>query len=79
MSADTKALIRKIEALPAERIAEGVGETWSVSGEPPGSSKPSAIKPVFATLEQSLVLRQLGTLNAEDQAALKQAIAEILG
>jgi hypothetical protein len=38
-----------------------------------------AVKPVLATLEQSLVLRPLGKLGAKDQAALKKAMAEILG
>jgi mRNA interferase MazF len=44
-----------------------------------GLLKPSVAKPVFATLEQRLVIRQLGTLTVADQAALKQAIAEIIG
>jgi mRNA interferase MazF len=43
-----------------------------------GLLRPSVVKPVFATLEQRLVLRQLGTLAAEDQAALRKAIAEII-
>ncbi len=41
--------------------------------------KPSAIKPVFATLEQSLILKRLGVLDPTDQAALRQAIAAVLG
>ena len=41
--------------------------------------RPSAIKPVFATLEQVLVIRQLGTLGADDQAMLREAITEALG
>jgi len=41
--------------------------------------KPSAIKLVFATLEQGLVLRQLGRLGATDQATLRKAITETLG
>src|ERR1017187_3365170 len=32
--------------------------------------KPSAIKPVFATIEQNLILRALGVLEPADQAAL---------
>jgi hypothetical protein len=34
---------------------------------------------VFATIEQSLVIRKLGTLDARDQDALRKAIAETLG
>jgi mRNA interferase MazF len=41
--------------------------------------KPSAVKPVFATLEQSLILKRLGILDPSDQSALRQAIAAILG
>lgn len=41
--------------------------------------KPSAIKPVFATLEQNLILKRLGVLYPSDQAALRQAIAAVLG
>jgi mRNA interferase MazF len=41
--------------------------------------KPSAIKPVFATIEQALVIRKLGTLDPADQTALRAAIARTLG
>jgi hypothetical protein len=41
--------------------------------------KPSAIKPVFATLEQNLIIKRLGVLDPSDQAALRQAIATVLG
>jgi len=41
--------------------------------------KPSAVKPVFATLEQNLVIKQLGRLSATDQAALKLTIAQVIG
>jgi mRNA-degrading endonuclease toxin of MazEF toxin-antitoxin module len=44
-----------------------------------GLLKASAIKPVFATLEQALVIRQLGTLQTADKEALRQAIARVLG
>ena len=41
--------------------------------------KPSVIKPVFATLEQSLVIKQLGALQQIDQAALRQNISLLVG
>lgn len=41
--------------------------------------KPSAVKPVIATLEQGLVIETLGVLDAEDQAALRAAIGQIIG
>jgi hypothetical protein len=34
---------------------------------------------VFATLEQKLIVRGLGTLQAKDQSALRAAIAAVLG
>lgn len=40
--------------------------------------KPSAIKPVFATIEQSLILKVLGALQLNDQSALRAAIAALL-
>jgi len=54
------------------------GEVWVEHWQAAGLLKPSAIKPVFATLEQRLVLRHLGVLSARDQTSLKQAIAEVL-
>lgn len=41
--------------------------------------KPSAIKPVIATLEQALVIKTLGRLSQRDQQALKEAIGKVLG
>jgi mRNA interferase MazF len=41
--------------------------------------KPSVIKPIMATLEQGLVIKQLGRLSADDQAALKLTIKQIIG
>ncbi|MDO9166049.1 MAG: type II toxin-antitoxin system PemK/MazF family toxin [Rhodoferax sp.] len=61
------------------RATEGVGEVWLAGWEAAGMLKPSAIKPVIATLERGLVIRRLGTLGDEDQAALRRAITDILG
>jgi mRNA interferase MazF len=41
--------------------------------------KPSAIKPVFATLEQGLVIKTLGRLSQRDGLALREAIGKIIG
>lgn len=41
--------------------------------------KPSIVKPVLATLEQGLVIKQLGRLSAADQAALRLAINQAIG
>jgi mRNA interferase MazF len=56
-----------------------LGEVWIADWESAGLLKPSAIKPVFATLERTLVLRELGILAAKDRAALRRAIREVLG
>ena len=60
------------------RPSPALGEVWLRDWQAAGLLKPSAIKPVFATLEQALVIRQLGTLTATDQADLKNAITQIL-
>jgi mRNA interferase MazF len=57
------------------RPSPGPGEVWVGQWQAAGLLKPSAVKPVFATLEQALVIRQLGTLSAGDQTALRNAIA----
>jgi len=61
------------------RPSPTLGEVWLGQWQTAGLLKPSAVKPVFATLEQALVIRQLGTLAAGDQAALRKAIAETIG
>jgi mRNA interferase MazF len=56
-----------------------LGEVWINQWEAAGLLKPSAIKPVVATLEQDLVLRRLGPLDPHDQSALRRAISQIIG
>jgi len=41
--------------------------------------KPSAIKPIFTTLDKRLVRKSLGRLHETDRAALKAAMQVILG
>ena len=61
------------------RATKGLGEVWLGAWEAAGLVKPSAVKPVIATLERGLVIRRLGSLGGEDQAALRRAMAEVLG
>jgi mRNA interferase MazF len=56
-----------------------LGEVWISEWQAANLLKPSAIEPVFATLEQSLIFKRLGALQAPDQLALRQAIASMLG
>jgi mRNA interferase MazF len=60
------------------RASALLGEVWLQDWQAAGLIKPSAIKPVFATLEQVMVLRQLGRLAAGDAASLKAVIAQLL-
>jgi len=41
--------------------------------------KPSAIKPVLATLEQTLVIKTLGRLSTRDQRRLHETVATLFG
>ncbi len=61
------------------RAATSYGEIWIRNWQDAGLLKPSAVKPVIATLEQALIIRRLGTLTQQDQDALRQAIREITG
>jgi len=67
------AITSQMSANPA--LAEVAVAQWQSSG----LLKPSTIKPVFATLEQRLVLRQLGQLDQLDRDALRAGIGRILG
>ncbi|HWN48598.1 MAG TPA: hypothetical protein VNO18_01980 [Xanthobacteraceae bacterium] len=60
---------------PSPELGEIRVDQWQAAG----LLYPSAVKPVFFTLEQSLIIRQLGTLGTGDQVALRKAIGEILG
>lgn len=62
-------------AQPAGSIGEVQVKDWQAAG----LIKPSVVKAVITTIEQPLVLRRLGRLREDDQAALKRAIDAILG
>ncbi len=57
------------------RPGDAVIERWQAAG----LLKPSAIKPVIATLEQALVIRRLGKLAEGDRESLDTALRAILG
>jgi mRNA interferase MazF len=61
------------------RLAGGVGEVPVKDWKGAGLIKPSVVKPVITTIEQTLVLRRLGRLNEDDQTAIKRALAAIVG
>jgi len=57
------------------RAGDMLVDEWEAAG----LLKPSAIKPVIATLERSLVVRRLGSLGSDDRAALKRGLKDIVG
>jgi mRNA interferase MazF len=59
------------------RATTAFGEIWVEGWKAAGLLKPSAIKPVFATLEKTLVIRRLGTLASADKAILQTTIGEL--
>jgi len=61
------------------RSSTTFGEVQVGNWQAAGLLKPSAIKPVIATVEQRLVIKQLGRLKEDDQQKLRAAIAKIVG
>jgi hypothetical protein len=57
----------------------GFGEIWIDQWQAAGLFRPSVAKPLFATIAQTLFLRQLGTLSGGDPVVLRKAIGEMLG
>lgn len=60
------------------KVADGI-EVQLSDWQAAGLLKPSAIKPVIATIEQSLILRQLGALESVDEASLRKLLDQIIG
>jgi mRNA interferase MazF len=75
VKADVVLMAITSQARPFPTSDEIYVQGWQAAG----LLKPSVIKPVFATIEQSLVIRQLGALDAADQETLRHAIARIIG
>jgi mRNA interferase MazF len=61
------------------RLNLGFGDTLLTDWQSANLLMPSVVKPVFATLEQILVIKQLGKLSAQDQAMLRLTIGQIIG
>jgi len=60
------------------RLSGALGETLVTNWQAAGLLKPSAVKPVITTIEQTLVIRRLGQFTTEDQQALRGAISKIV-
>jgi len=61
------------------RSGQIFGEVCIIEWQRAKLLKPSAIKPIFATLEQRLIIKKPGALQLPDLSALHFAIAAILG
>lgn len=61
------------QAIPNDRRSNI--QDWRAAG----LLKPSAIKPLITTIEKHLVIKAMGQLNPEDNAALKENLKTILG
>jgi mRNA interferase MazF len=61
------------------RPVAALGEVWLHDWQNAGLLKPSAVKPIIATLEQGLVIQKLGALTSEDRDALRRGLGHIIG
>jgi mRNA interferase MazF len=60
------------------RPAPKVGEAWVAEWRAAGLFKPSVIKPVLATVEQSLIIRKMGSLSTADVESRRNALSLVL-
>ena len=60
---------------PSALFGEVVITEWKAAG----LLKPSIIKPIFATVENALLLRKLGRLGKEDRKMLQETLKTLLG
>ena len=58
-----------------DKLGEKLVANWQVAG----LIKPSVFKPILATIENTLVLKQLGALQNDDRHTLNQILQDILG
>ena len=61
------------------RASLGFADTLLTDWQDANLLKPSVVKPVLATLEQGMVIKQLGQLSEADQASLRLAIKQAIG
>jgi mRNA interferase MazF len=60
------------------RAQSGFGDALVVAWEAAGLLKPSAIKPVIATIEQELTIKHLGKLQGDDVVSLRRVLRGII-
>ncbi len=59
--------------------ALSAGDMHIAEWQAAGLLKPSAVKPVFATVEQVAIVRRLGALGLDDVTGLREAIIHVIG
>jgi mRNA interferase MazF len=59
--------------------ADYFGDVALGDWQPAGLLKPSVIKPIFTTVEKSIVIKRLGQTSSNDRSALMTALKDILG
>jgi mRNA interferase MazF len=57
----------------------GFGEAIVMDWHGAGLIKPSVLKPVMTTIEQSLIVRTMGSLTAADKANLTAILSRLIG
>ncbi len=55
------------------------GDVTVIQWKQAGLIKPSAMKPIFTTVEKSLVLKKLGRLGREDRTTLQETLQAVFG
>ena len=60
------------------RDVDAFGEVWLSEWRAAGLLKPSAAKPVIATIERLLVIKKLGSLATSDREKLRVSVRQIL-
>jgi mRNA interferase MazF len=61
------------------RTPLGLGEAMVADWQGAGLVKTSVLKPVFTTIEQTLVIRTLGCFSAVDIKTLRDVVADVIG
>jgi mRNA interferase MazF len=68
-----------VMAITSQPRANNIGEVFISKWKEAGLLKPSVIKPVFTTLEKSLIIAKLGQLDDVDKQELRKNVFNVLG
>lgn len=68
-----------VMAITSQPRANNVGEVFISKWKEAGLLKPSVVKPVFTTLEKSLVIAKIGQLDENDKQELRKTLPSVFG